>query len=127
MVFYGEYSVSFTGKGRIVLPKKIRQLLKGNIFILSKGFNFYLAGYDKKDWEKKAAEFMNSSLLDEENLEKKRLLFSSTSYIDIDKQGRFIIPQNLLEYAKLEKKAAIIGVGDHFEIWSKKLWDKLKK
>ncbi|MBI2051290.1 MraZ N-terminal domain containing protein [Candidatus Roizmanbacteria bacterium] len=56
MVFFGEYLVSFTGSGRVVLPKKIRELLKGNIFIVTKGFNFCLAGYDRQEWEEKATE-----------------------------------------------------------------------
>ncbi len=126
MVFYGEYLVSFTGKGRIVIPKKIRKLIKGNLFILTKGFGFYLSGYNKEDWERRSKEFLSSSLLDQDNLDKKRFLFSSTSYLEIDKQGRFIIPSNLMKHAGLTSKAVIIGVGDHFEIWSPKLWEKYK-
>ena len=51
MVFFGEYLVSFTAPGRVVIPKKIRELLKGDSFIVTKGFDFCLAGYDKEDWE----------------------------------------------------------------------------
>ncbi|MEX1052264.1 MAG: division/cell wall cluster transcriptional repressor MraZ, partial [Patescibacteria group bacterium] len=81
MVFFGEYLVSFSSPGRVVLPKKIRELLKGNIFILSKGFNNCLAGFDKDAWEQKAKELVDVSLLDNENLEKRRFLFSSTVYL----------------------------------------------
>lgn len=127
MVFYGEYSVSFTAPGRIILPKKLRELLKGNTFILSKGFDFCLAGYDKQDWEQKAKTLLDVSLLEKENLEKRRFLFSSAVYLDIDDQGRFVMPRNLMTYAGFENKVLIIGVGDHFEIWKQEKWEKYNK
>lgn len=127
MVFFGEYTVSFSAPGRFVLPKKIRDLLKGNIFILTKGFNFCLAGYDKEGWEDKAKDLLQVSLLEEDNLQKRRFIFSSTIYIDVDEQGRFVIPKNLLNYAKLGNKAVIVGVGDHFEIWKPEAWEKYQR
>lgn len=127
MVFLGEYEVSFSGGGRIVLPKKIRVLLKGNIFILTKGSNDCLSGYDKKDWEKRTKELTNISLLTEDNIAKKRVVFSSTVYLEIDEQGRFVIPRNLMLHAYLNDKAAIIGVGDHFEVWEPQKWDEYIK
>ena len=126
MVFFGDYLVSFSAPGRVVLPKKIRELLKGNIFILSKGFNNCLAGFDKDAWEQKAKELVDVSLLENENLEKRRFLFSSTVYLEIDDQGRFVIPKNMLDYSSLKNKAQIIGVGDHFEIWSLDKWEKFQ-
>ena len=127
MVFFGDYLVSFSAPGRVVLPKKIRELLKGNIFILAKGFNFCLAGFDKDVWEEKAKELVNVSLLENENLEKRRFLFSSTVYLEIDDQGRFVIPKNMLDFSSLRNKVQIIGVGDHFEIWNPENWVKYSK
>ena len=127
MVFFGEYTVSFTSPGRIVLPKKIRERLKGNTFILTKGFNFCLAGYDKEEWEEKAKEILNVSLLEKEELDKRRFIFSSAVYVEVDAQGRFVIPRNLLEYANLEQKAVVIGVGDHFEIWNPEKWTSYQR
>ena len=127
MVFFGDYLVSFSAPGRVVLPKKLRELLKGNVFILAKGFNFCLAGFDKDVWEEKAKELVNVSLLENENLEKRRFLFSSTVYLEIDDQGRFVIPKNMLDFSSLRNKVQIIGVGDHFEIWSPENWVKYSK
>ncbi|GAB4220017.1 MAG: division/cell wall cluster transcriptional repressor MraZ [Candidatus Microgenomates bacterium] len=127
MVFFGEYQLSFTSPGRLVLPKRIRELLKGNTFILSKGYDLCLAGYDKEDWEDRAQELFKSSLLSNENLDKQRLLFSSIVYLEIDDQGRFVIPKNLLTYAGLKKEVVILGVGDHFEIWDEETWKKYSK
>lgn len=127
MVFFGEYQLSFTAPGRIVLPKKMRELLKGNIFILTKGFDYCLSGFDRDDWESRTQELMQVSILEKENLEKRRFLFSSTVYLEIDEQGRFVIPKSLLEYANLNGKVVIVGVGDHFEIWSPEKWAHYQK
>ncbi len=127
MVFFGEYTVSFSAPGRIVLPKKLREFLKGDVFILTKGFNTCLSGYDKGDWEYRAKNLLDVSLLEQENLEKRRFLFSSIVYLGIDDQGRFVIPRNLLSYAGISEKIVIIGVGDHFEIWNQEKWEKYQK
>lgn len=127
MVFFGEYQVAFTAPGRIVLPKKIRELLQGSVFVLSKGFDTCLAGFNKEDWEARSEELMTVSLLERENLDKKRFLFASAVYIEADDQGRFVIPKNLLQYAGLSEKAVIVGVGDHFEVWNIEKWDEYLK
>lgn len=126
MVFFGEYQINFSGSGRLLLPKKLRELLKGNTFILTKGFGNCLSGYDKDDWEKRASELLNPSLLQPTDMDNRRYIFSSLVYLEIDDQGRFVVPKNLLEYGQLKDKAVIIGVGDHFEIWETKKWEAYK-
>ncbi len=126
MVFFGEYEVSFSAPGRIVLPKKVRELLKGNIFILTKGFDYCLSGFDKSEWEDKAKDLLQVSLLEGADIQKRRMLFSSTVHVEIDEQGRFVIPKSLLEFGGLDRRALIIGVGDHFEIWEPEKWKKYK-
>ncbi|MFA6017509.1 MAG: cell division/cell wall cluster transcriptional repressor MraZ [Patescibacteria group bacterium] len=126
MVFFGEYQINFSGSGRLLLPKKVRELLKGNAFILTKGFGSCLSGYDKDDWEKRATELLNPSLLQPTDMDNRRYIFSSLVYLEIDEQGRFVVPKNLLEYGQLKDKAVIIGVGDHFEIWEANKWEEYK-
>lgn len=127
MVFFGEYQVSLSGAGRFLLPKRIRELLKGNVFVITKGFDDTLAGYDKEDWEKRTANLLTPSPLQQTDLKERRELFSALSYLEIDDQGRFVIPKNLLNYAGLKKEAIIIGVGDHFEIWNPEKWKAYNK
>lgn len=127
MVFFGEYQVTFSAPGRLVLPKKLRETMKGNTFVLTRGFDSCLAGYDREDWESRAKELLSVSLLERENLEKRRFLFSSTVYLEIDDQGRFVIPKNLLQYAGLSEKVVIAGVGDHFELWNGDKWNDYMK
>jgi MraZ protein len=81
----------------------------------------------KRDWEKRAKTLLEVSLLEKEMIEKRRFLFSSTVYLEIDEQGRFVLPRSLLEYAGLDGKVVIVGVGDHFEIWSPERWTRYLK
>jgi len=124
MVFFGEYSVSFTAPGRIVIPKKIRELLKGDTFIVTKGFDECLSGYDREDWEGRSQSLVSVSLLDKTDIAKRRALFSSATYITIDDQGRFVIPKSLLLHAGLKDGVLILGVGDHFELWNPEKWEQ---
>ncbi len=128
MAFFGEYEVSLTQGGRIVLPKKIRENMKGETFILTKGFGICLAGYEKSDWDSRSAELTQVSLIDTENIDKRRSLFSGAAEIAIDEQGRFVIPHSLSEFAGTSEKSIIIaGIGDHFEIWNKNKWKEYLK
>ncbi|PIT89111.1 MAG: division/cell wall cluster transcriptional repressor MraZ [Candidatus Levybacteria bacterium CG10_big_fil_rev_8_21_14_0_10_36_7] len=124
MVFYGEYQVTITSGGRVALPKKIREILSENNLVITKGFGTCLAGYDKKDWEKRAEALLDVSLLEKEEIGKRRMLFSSTIYLEIDDQGRVVLPKQLREFAGVEKKVTINGVGDHFELWNPESWDR---
>lgn len=128
MVFFGEYTVSLTDGGRMVIPKKIRENLKGNSFILTKGFDKCLAGYDKDDWFQRTKELLTVSLLNKENIEKKRFIFSGATEVVIDEQGRFVIPRSLFSFLEVKGNTVkIIGVGDHFEIWDEEKWSEYLK
>lgn len=123
MVFFGEYLNSVTDGGRVAIPKKIRENLKGDMFMLAKGFDTCLAGYDHDDWQARSQDLMSVSLLDKENIDKRRMLFSGAHEITIDEQGRLVIPKALTEYMGLTgDKVKIIGVGDHFELWDETKW-----
>lgn len=123
MFFVGEYQVNFSGQGRIIIPKKIREALgTGKTFTLTKGFTSCLSGFRNDDWKKAANELIGQSTLDNRKEETKRHLFSSSAIMEIDNQRRFVIPKPLLDYAELRNRATIIGVGDHFEIWEPQKW-----
>jgi len=130
MLFLGEYRVNLTEGGRVVIPKKIREVLgKTKSFTLTKGFDRCLSGFRNEDWEKSALELMGVSVLEMKKVEIKRHLFSSAAILEIDEQGRVIIPKNLLSYVGLEKdkEAIFIGVGTYFEIWNQERWERYKK
>jgi len=124
MLFFGEYEVNFSGQGRIIIPKKIRQAFADKkSFTLTKGFDQCLSGFRNEDWENAVMELMSTKVLSMENSSVKRHLFSSAVILEFDDQGRVVIPKKLLEYAGLDGKTAVlIGVGKYFEIWEALKW-----
>ena len=123
MVFFGEYQVNIATGGRLVIPKKIRESIQGETFVLTKGFDQCLAGYDLTDWNTKTKDLLNDSLFVSDNLTRKRLIFSAAHFISIDDQGRSVLPKRLLESLPKDSLEMIfIGVGDHFEVWETNQW-----
>ncbi|MBI2040277.1 division/cell wall cluster transcriptional repressor MraZ [Candidatus Microgenomates bacterium] len=123
-MFLGEYKLTFSGKGRIVLPKKIRQDIKGKGLILSRGFENCIWGFSPEEFEKEAERTLGSSATEERARMLRRYLFSGSVPTELDAQGRFVIPSALLTYAKVGNEVVLIGAGDHFEIWNTGFWKK---
>lgn len=126
-MFLGSYKPSFDLKSRrIALPKKIRDYLASGQIILSYGFEKCIFGFDTKTWENQSAKQLEESLNTRSARDIRRFFFASAASSTLDDQGRFIIPGNLLEYAKITHPV-IIGAGDHFEIWEESIWARLKR
>ena len=123
-MFLGEYNLNFSGKGRILLPKKVREEVKGLEIILSRGFENCIWGFTPERFEEEAKRQLEISATEERARYLRRYLFSSSVPAELDSQGRFVIPSALLTYAKLGREVVIIGAGDHFEVWNNKLWQK---
>ena len=122
-MFLGEYKLKFTGKGRIVLPKLMRQELgEEKVIILSRGFEGCIWGFSRIGFEEEAKRQLEISATEERARLLRRYLFSGSVSAELDIQGRFIIPESLLAYAKLKEEVAIIGTGDHFEVWNIDFW-----
>ena len=119
----GEYNYSIDIKGRVNFPVKLRDEL-GVKFILAKGLgDNCLFVYSLDEWRNVEEKIKSLPLSKARNLQ--RFFFASATPIEPDKQGRIVIPQNLREYASLEKDVIIIGASTHCEIWSKENWDHI--
>ncbi|MEG6585933.1 division/cell wall cluster transcriptional repressor MraZ [Dendrosporobacter sp. 1207_IL3150] len=119
----GEYLHTVDNKGRIILPSKLRDEL-GDSFILTKGLDNCLFVYSKEEWAILENKLKQLPLAKPEARAFVRFFFAGAAELECDKQGRVLLPNNLREYAKLEKDVAVIGVSNRVEIWSKELWDK---
>lgn len=120
-VFIGEYYHAIDGKNRMIIPCKIREKLDGKL-ILTKGLDGCLYGYDVYEWNNLSNKLKVLPLTNKDAQCFVRFFFSGAHEIEIDKQGRALIPQNLIEYAEIEKEIVIIGVLTRIEIWSKEKW-----
>lgn len=122
-VFIGEYQHSLDSKNRMIVPSKFREGL-GEKFVLTKGLDGCLYAYPMNEWMMLENKLKQLPLTSKDARAFVRFFFSGANEIDIDKQGRALIPQNLLEYAGIDKDIVSIGVSTRLEIWSKKNWDE---
>lgn len=122
-LFLGEYAHAFDDRGRVTLPRKIREELDEREVVLAKGFDPCIFGFDKASWEKEAAKQLEAPVTDEKARNLRRYLFSGAEKVEIDKLGRILVPAQLKEYAGVAREVVVIGAGDHFEIWDKSRWE----
>ena len=121
-MFTGEYNHTIDPKGRLIVPAKFREEL-GEAFMITNGNDGCLNIYPQKAWET----FLEKLQL-LTNTEKKRKIVrsfvSKANSVELDKQGRILIPTALRGYAGLEKDVVLAGAIDKIEIWDKKRWDE---
>jgi MraZ protein len=122
-LFYGEYQHTVDPKGRAIVPSKFREGL-GEKFILTKGLDSCLFAYSSEEWTSLENKLKTLPFTDKDVRAFIRFFFSGATECEVDKQGRILIPQNLREYAALEKDIYIIGVSSRVEIWNKDTWEK---
>lgn len=126
-MFLGTYEPNLMEKGRVALPKKIREQLGGEEMVLTIGFETCILGFTNKQWEEVTRPEMNRSLFsDKEGRDLRRKIYADAINVRLDSQGRCIVPQHMLEYAHINDGVVIIGAGDHFEIWEKTRWEKYR-
>lgn len=115
----GEYNHTLDAKGRVNFPAKLRDNL-GDTFVLTKGLDNCLFVYSQDEWEILSRRTSELPLNKSRDLQ--RFFFAGAAEVEVDKQGRIIIPQHLREHAGLEKEITIIGASTRAEIWNKERW-----
>ena len=120
-MFIGEYEHNLDVKGRVSMPAKLREDISEK-FVVTKGLDGCLFAYSLTEWNNFEEKLKTLPLTNKNARDFVRFFLSGAIECEIDKQGRFLIPNNLRIYAKLEKELVIIGVGTRIEIWDKKLW-----
>lgn len=119
----GEYRHNVDAKGRVSVPSKFRGDL-GQSFVVTKGLDNCLYLYSKGEWKKFEDKLKNLPITSQEARSFVRFFFAGASECEVDKQGRINIPQNLREYARIQKDVVIVGVSTRAEIWNSENWDK---
>ncbi len=104
------------------MPSKFRDGL-GEKFIVTKGLDNCLFVYSLEEWSNLEAKLKSLPFTDKDVRAFVRFFFAGATECETDKQGRILIPQNLREYAGLEKDVYIIGVSTRVEIWDKAKWE----
>ena len=121
-MFMGRYNHTIDPKGRLSIPSKYREIL-GDEFVVSKGMDGCLFVYADEDWKAFEAKLASLPLVNEDARQFARFFLSGAQYVTVDKQGRILMPQDLRDYAGLEKDVVLAGTGGRIEIWSLEKWN----
>lgn len=125
--FTSEYESKLDSKGRLVLPSRIKSQLPGEVgeeLVIRKGFEQCLILYPMVEFRKVFSRISGLSEFNEEYRKLQRNFFSGTATVELDGNGRFLIPKNMLAYAQIEKEAVLVGMGNKVEIWNPTFYEK---
>lgn len=138
--FFGQYAVNIDAQNRIMVPVRFRDALlkassdsdKDTLYI-SRGIEEsagYLVIYTSKLWRKISEQIkMFRNLTDEIYADRrlKKLIFASTHALEIDANGRALLPTDLRNHANIKKKIMLIGMQETIEIWDEEIWNNNNK
>ena len=123
-MFMSEYNHTVDAKGRLIVPSKFREQL-GDEFVVTKGMDGCLFVYANDDWNAFEQKLTSLPLINKEARKFARFFLAGAAQVEVDKQGRILLPANLREFASLEKDVVLVGVGSRIEIWSRENWVKI--
>lgn len=129
-MFYGEFEHTIDSKGRLIIPAKFREVSKTHYvekFYLTRGLDGCLFLFTEDEWRLQEQKFKSLSFTKREIRKFNRVYFSGACELNLDRQGRILIPKVLQEFAGIKREVMIIGVSNRIEIWDKKTWQDFYK
>jgi MraZ protein len=120
----GAYEHTIDDKNRLTLPAKFRQAFADGV-VVTRGLDGCLYAFRREDWDRLVESRLAS--LDSLRPEGRRLqrhFFSGAAETELDKQGRVMVPRELMQHAKLGRDVVVAGVHDRLEIWDRDAWRK---
>ena len=121
-MFMGEYNHTIDAKGRLIIHAKFREVL-GDEFVVTKGMDGCLFVFDNSEWQAFAEKLRSLPMIDKEVRQFTRFFLAGAASVEVDKQGRILLPSVLRDFAGITKDTVLIGVGSRIEIWSKDRWE----
>lgn len=126
--FIGEYDCKLDPKGRIMIPAGLRKQFGASWkdrFVINRGFEKCLVLYPITEWEKISEEINKLNQYVKKNREFLRYFYRGATEIELDGNGRMLIPKRLQEYANIQKEVILFAYGNKIEIWDKDTYDSL--
>lgn len=121
-MFMGEYNHTIDIKGRLIIPSKFRDIL-GDTFVITKGLDGCLFVYDNNEWKAFEEKLKSLPLTNKDARQFVRFFLAGAAEVEVDKQGRILVPSTLRDFAEMEKDVVLVGVASRIEIWSKERWE----
>lgn len=122
-MFMGEYHHTIDAKGRLIVPSKLREAL-GDEFVVTKGLDGCLFVYPNEEWKKFEKKLSELPITNANARKFTRFFLAGAVSMEVDKQGRILLPISLREFAGLEKEVVFVGVSKRIEIWSNRKWEE---
>jgi MraZ protein len=126
-VLFGEYELNLDEKNRLLIPSDVRRAVNpeenGDGFFLVIGTNRLPWLYPERYYEQLVTQAPADITPAQDLLAFDQRHFSMTSRVEMDKQGRILLPEKTLRRASLQKEVTLIGVRDHLELWNRADWE----
>lgn len=125
-MYQGSHSINLDAKGRVAVPAKFRELLAANcggkIVMTAHTQDRCVLVYPETEWQNILPKIEALPTFNKAALRAQRLLIGYATALELDGNGRVLVPPTLREYANLEKKLMLVGLGKKFELWSESSW-----
>ena len=124
-MFIGEYQYTVDEKGRMAVPAKWRDELRAGA-VLTRGLDNCLFLFPKAQWDLLAEKLAALPLSQANSRAFSRLMLAGASEVELDSQGRILVPGYLRAYANLRAGVVVAGLLTRLEIWDEKAWKTYK-
>jgi MraZ protein len=125
--FSGKYYYTLDPKGRLIIPAPFREIISSNynpkLYMVNAAFDNCLHIYPQEEWQKLEDKVRQLPSMDDAVKFFKRKVIASAQEVELDKQGRVLVPASLREDAGLNSDIAIVGQIDRIDLWDRKEWD----
>lgn len=121
----GEYTHNFDDKNRVSVPSKFRKEI-GKKIVVTRGLDNCLFLYPVKEWQKISSKIGEMNMLAADSRSFNRFMLAGASEIDVDANGRVLIPEHLRNFAEIKEKVVFAGVHNRVELWNEGAWNEYK-
>ena len=121
-MFIGEFRHVLDDKGRLAIPMKFREAFKKGA-VVTRGLDQCLFVFPMEEWRKLAERLASLPLSQQDSRAFARLMLAGAMDVELDKQGRMVVPEYLRTYAKVAKDAVVTGLYNRLEIWDAAAWE----
>ena len=119
----GQYESTIGVKHQAGLSKKFRDVL-GEKLIVTKGFENCLIIVPESNWKTLLEGTEGKPFTNKSTREMQRFLLGNATYVELDQKGRFVVPEYLRQFAKIEDTIVFVGVSRFVELWDMKRWEE---
>jgi MraZ protein len=120
-VFTGEYRHAVDGKGRIAVPARFRPRLDGGAYV-ARWIDGCLGLFPRAAFDALAERVADRPVTDANARAFARLIFSGAFEVELDGQGRILVPAALREWAGIGTEALVVGAVERMELWAPERW-----